>query len=311
MSELNLESFSELYLPLLSSALRDAPNGDAWRKILSDETVVARLHGVCDSLIDNAKRFNLTAITEPSAVVEKHAIDSLLPLVYLEEATGVFSEAATFPEAAFANAATSDATESEVGKYAPSRNISRKISPRLIDVGSGAGFPSLPLGAVLCDRGFKILAVDATAKKTRHIAETAEKIGVSGSFQTVAARAEELAHGNFGAKSEKAANASHNKLRESFGIATARAVAALPTLIELCGAFVEVGGYFVAMKGKCDEEIALAAPGAKKMGFAPCQKIEYRLPCGDARSIALYRKIRPTEIVYPRPFAKITAKPLG
>lgn len=295
MSELNFENFSGLYLPLLSSALRDAPNGDAWIKILSDQTVVARLHGVCDSLLDNAKRFNLTAITEPSAVVEKHVIDSLLPLVYLEEATGVFFEAAAL----------------EVGKYAPSRNISRKISPRLIDVGSGAGFPSLPLGAVLCDRGFKILAVDATAKKTRHIAETAEKIGVSGSFQTVAARAEELAHGNFGAKSEKAANASHNKLRESFGIATARAVAALPTLIELCGAFVEVGGYFVAMKGKCDEEIALAAPGAEKMGFAPCQKIEYRLPCGDARSIALYRKIRPTEIVYPRPFAKITAKPLG
>ena len=196
------------------------------------------------------------------------------------------------------------------GTESSESDISKKITRRVIDIGAGAGFPSLPLGSILCDRGYKFLAVDSTAKKVRHIAETAERIGISRSFQAISARAEDLAHGNMGAKSEKAANAAHNKLRESFGIATARAVAALPVLVELCGAFVEVGGYFASMKGKSDEEIAAAAGGAKKMGFEPCKKIEYCLPCGDTRSIALYRKIRRTEIIYPRPFAKITAKPL-
>lgn len=268
--------------------MKDAPDGERWREILSEDGVVTKLHLISDSLLDNAKRFNLTAIVEPSAVVEKHIIDSLLPLVYIEhEVGGIFLDGDT-----------------------ESGDISRKITRRMIDIGAGAGFPSLPLGSVLCDRKYKILAVDSTAKKVRHITETAERIGISRSFQAISARAEDLAHGNMGAKSEKAANAAHNKLRESFGIATARAVAALPVLIELCGAFVEVGGYFASMKGKSDEEIALAANGAKKMGFEPCRKIEYCLPCGDTRSIALYRKIRRTEIIYPRPFAKITAKPL-
>ncbi len=268
--------------------MRDAPRGAYWKEILSEDAVIGRLHLICDSLLDNAKRFNLTAIVEPSAVVEKHIIDSLLPLVYIEgEVGGIF-----------------------LREDASGEDISQKITLRVIDIGAGAGFPSLPLGSVLCDRGFKFLAVDSTAKKVRHITETAEKIGISGGFQAISARAEELAHGNYGVKSEKAANAAHNKLREAFGIATARAVAALPVLVELCGAFVEVGGYFASMKGKSDEEIASAANGAKKMGFEPCRKIDYALPCGDTRSIALYRKIRRTEIIYPRPFAKITAKPL-
>jgi len=288
MSDFNKDYFIELYHPLLESALNEAPDGDKWKGLLTEEDVVTRLHLICDSLLDNAKRFNLTAIVEPSAVVEKHILDSLLPLVYIEHETGLF----------LGEEKNSD------------EDISKKITRRIIDIGAGAGFPSLPLGSVLCDMGYKFLAVDSTAKKVRHISETAERIGISCSFQAISARAEDLAHGNFGVKSEKAAGAAHNKLRESFGIATARAVAALPVLIELCGAFVEVGGYFASMKGKSDEEIADAAGGAKKMGFEPCRKIEYALPCGDTRSIALYRKIRRTEIIYPRPFAKITSKPL-
>ncbi len=291
MSEFNREQFTELYFPLLETALAESPDDGTWKEIFSADEVVTRLHLICDSLLDNAKRFNLTAIVEPSAVVEKHILDSILPLVYIENETGCIL-----------GKHTADDTTGE--------RISRKISPRIIDIGAGAGFPSLPLGAVLCDRGYKFLAVDSTAKKVRHIAETAERIGISGGFQAISARAEDLAHGNMGAKSEKAANAAHNKLRESFGIATARAVASLPVLVELCGAFVEVGGYFASMKGKSDEEITDAAGGAKKMGFSPCKKIEYRLPSGDTRSIALYQKIRRTEIIYPRPFAKITAKPL-
>jgi len=290
MPNFTIEQFSALYLPLLETALNQAantnsasPTAGAWYDILSGEAVMRRLCEICGCLIENAKRFNLTAITEPSAVVEKHIIDSLLPLVYLS------------PYIKELNIAELSLTE-EKPKNSSGEDISKKITPRIIDIGSGAGFPSLPLGSVLCDKGFKILAIDSTAKKVRYIQETAEKIGISSAFQAESARAEELAH---------------TKLRESFGIATARAVASLPVLVELCGAFTEPGGYFAAMKGRCADEVEEAKEGCKKLGFAPCTVIEYALPCGDSRSIALYQKIRRTEIIYPRQYAKITAKPLS
>ena len=78
MSDFSREHFVELYGPLLEAALRDAPDGGRWREVLTEDGVVTRLHLISDSLLDNAKRFNLTAIVEPSAVVEKHIIEHQL-----------------------------------------------------------------------------------------------------------------------------------------------------------------------------------------------------------------------------------------
>lgn len=272
--------FSELYLPLLTAALAPMPSGPRWLTVLSAPALLSRLTQICVSLVANAARFNLTAITDPPAVVEKHILDSLLLLPHLEE--GVFPGKGVFPGNAL--------SPGHISHEAPS------LPSTVLDIGSGAGFPALPLASALSDFGFTVTALDSTAKKIRHIRETADQIDISPALITVTGRAETLAH---------------SPLRETFALVTARAVAPLPILVELAAAFVTPGGYFAAMKGHASEEVKDARRAAEKLGFAPCRLVEYALPCGDSRSLALYQKIRPTPGLYPRPYAKITAKPLA
>jgi len=121
---------------------------------------------------------------------------------------------------------------------------------RVLDVGSGGGFPALPLAAARPD--LRVVCLDATAKKMRFVAETAEKLGLA-NVSTMSARAEE---------------ASQNPIhRESFDCVVSRAVASLPILCELCLPFVKKGGLFVALKGeKAMEEREMAGNAAKKLG---------------------------------------------
>ncbi len=247
------EQFLTLYKPYTASL--PAP--------CAAEAAAARLWQICEKLMENNKKYNLTAITEPEAVVEKHIADSLLPLTYLVE-KGLLTPALALPD---------------------------KKMLRLIDVGAGAGFPSLPFAAVMPGETTRILAMDATAKKVHHITETAAFCGI-GHMSAVAGRAEELAVGG--------------KLRESFGIATARAVAELRILVELTAPFVAVGGYVIALKGsRGKEEIPAAAAIAKELGLGEPEVVEYTLPNGDGRMLVLYQKIKRTPIGYPRAYAKI------
>lgn len=167
----------------------------------------------------------------------------------------------------------------------------------ICDIGAGAGFPTLPAAAAsYCGAlpAFTVHSVDSTAKKIGHIKDTAAALGLSNVSGT-AGRAEELARG---------------KMRESFSIVTARAVSAMPVLIELAAPFVKVGGFFAAMKAHADEEIAAAAKGAEKLGFSAAETWEYTLPSGDLRSLVIYRKVKNTPDAYPRQYSKITSKPL-
>ncbi len=227
------------------------------------EEATTRLWRICEKLIENSKKYNLTAITEPEAVVEKHIVDSLLPLTILVE-KGILTPDLTLPG----------------GK-----------TLRLVDIGAGAGFPSLPFAAVLPGGLSRVLAMDATAKKVRHITETASFCGI-GHMNAVAGRAEELAVGG--------------KLRESFTIATARAVAELRILVELTAPFVAVGGYVVALKGsQVAEELPAAADIACTLGLGEPDVTEYTLPGGDGRALVLYPKVKRTPIAFPRAYAKI------
>ena len=226
------------------------------------EAAMGRLHTICEMLVENNRKYNLTAIVEPEAVVEKHIVDSLLPLGILVE-KGILTES---------------------------------LSPaaggmlRLIDIGAGAGFPSLPFAAVMPAESTRILAVDSTAKKVRHIAETAQAAGI-GHIASEAGRAEELSLG---------------RLRESFGIATARAVADLRILVELTAPFVVVGGYVAALKGsRAEEELDGAEKIAKILGLGEPDVTEYTLPCGDGRALVLYKKVGKTPDGYPRGYGKI------
>lgn len=164
----------------------------------------------------------------------------------------------------------------------------------ILDVGTGAGFPLLPWACALADENISLLGMDATGKKISHIKEVRDYASLS-HLDAIQARAEEAAS---------------TSIRESFTLVTARAVADLAVLIELCAPFVCVGGHFAALKGHADEEIARTSTAASTLGMELVRSIVYELPGGDMRSLVLYRKMRPTPQKYPRRYADIVKKPL-
>ena len=170
------------------------------------------------------------------------------------------------------------------------------IGATLLDVGCGAGFPSLPLAILRPD--LTVTALDATAKRVEFVRAAAERLSLS-NIRTVCARAEEYARGEG---------------REAFAAVTARAVANLRTLSELCLPCVEVGGLFLAMKAKsAAEELSEAAHAISMLG-GKCEREEsLTLTNGEeelSRTALLIRKLRKTPPEYPRAYARILKKPL-
>ena len=219
------------------------------------EEIARRMGAIVEQLLIDNEKFNLTAITDPEEIFYKHILDSVLC-------------AAALPDVA--------------GKS-------------LLDVGSGAGFPSLPIAAAWPD--LRVTAMDATAKKCMHMNDTAAAAQIS-NFVAVSGRAEEF---------------SRTKLyREQFDFVTARAVARLPILAELCLPFVRVGGCFIAMKGKtAPEELEDSIHGLQKLGGKVEDSRKYFVP-GDEnpRYLLTIRKISPTPAAYPRQYAQMAKKPL-
>lgn len=170
---------------------------------------------------------------------------------------------------------------------------------KVLDVGCGAGFPSLVL-AILCPSLF-VTALDATEKKARFVCETAELLGLE-NLTTLTGRAETLA-------------ARGNELRESFDVVTARAVARLPVLSELCLPFVSVGGVFLAMKGPAAErEAAEAARAIPQLGGRLEGVLSRTLRDGGTEpirhAVVEIRKVKTTPPEFPRSYARILKKPL-
>ncbi len=167
---------------------------------------------------------------------------------------------------------------------------------RVADIGCGAGFPSLPLA--ICRPDLRILSLDSTAKRIRYVAETAELLDCQ-NVEAVAMRAEEGGKGRY---------------RERFDVCTARAVAALPVLAELCLPFVRTGGKFLAMKARRgEEEWESAERAVHRLGGRLVARHNVTLCDGDEedeRLILEIEKVRPTPPEFPRAFAKITKSPL-
>ena len=168
---------------------------------------------------------------------------------------------------------------------------------KVIDVGCGAGFPTLPLAIVRPD--LKILAVDSTEKRINYVNDTAKALGLSG-VEAVAMRAED------GAKMPE--------YREKFDVATARAVAEMRVLTELCLGYVKVGGKFIAMKGKNAEfELNAAKRAIALMGGrgTVCEEITLK-GAGEVLThpLIVIDKKEKTPQSYPRVFAQISKKPL-
>lgn len=163
----------------------------------------------------------------------------------------------------------------------------------VIDVGTGAGFPGLPLR--LLEPSIRLTLLDAQGKRVDFLRTVCEELNLS-DVELVQGRAETYAA----------------ERREAFDVVTSRAVAALPMLSELCLPLARVGGAFLAMKAvNCDEELSAARTAIRTLG-GEVERVEaYDIPgCDVTRRLIVIRKTRPTPPTYPRAFAKIKKSPL-
>jgi len=183
--------------------------------------------------------------------------------------------------------------------FADSLTIARYIpvNATVIDVGTGGGFPTLPLAIARPD--LKITAIDSTAKKIAHVQNTAHMFGLDG-VKAIACRAEELAQ---------------TKARESYDVATARAVSELRILCELTLPFVKMGGTLIAMKGASGKkELEDASNAITKLGGSLIKQEHFTLKDQDGnqeeRYLFLIKKTAATPNNFPRQYAQILKKPL-
>lgn len=162
----------------------------------------------------------------------------------------------------------------------------------VVDVGSGAGFPGLPM-KIACP-SLRLTLLDSLQKRVQFLSETCALLGLD-DVRCLHARAEEAP-----------------ALRESFDAAVSRAVARLSVLAELCLPFVRVGGVFLAMKGPgAAEELAEASAAIEKLGGGAAEILPYEIPGAEqTRSVVRIRKLAPTPAQYPRRWAKIQKQPL-
>ena len=163
----------------------------------------------------------------------------------------------------------------------------------VVDVGTGAGFPGMPLQ--ILQPLAKLTLLDSLGKRINFLQEVCDALGLE-KTNCVHARAEEFAREH----------------RQAFDYATSRAVAALNVLCELALPLVKVGGAFLAMKSvDSDEELRQAKSAIAQLGGSVESVHDYTIPGTEVQHrLIIIRKIKPTPTTFPRPFAKIKKSPL-
>lgn len=219
-----------------------------------DDRQAAQFERFYRLVLDWNQRMNLTTITEPNDFAIKHIIDSLMIL-----------------------------------RAEPALD-----GRRVIDVGTGAGFPGLPL-KIFCP-SIRLTLLDSLNKRINFLTAAIEALELEG-VDCIHARAEDAAR---------------SELREAFDVVVARAVARLNVLTEYCLPFSRVGGKFIALKGSSvAEELDEARAAIKILGGRSLAPIDVTLPNGDPRSIVVIEKRTSTPIHFPRRAGIPDRKPLS
>lgn len=207
-------------------------------------------------LIEWNEKINLTAITQMDEVVTKHFVDSLALIKVVE-------------------------------------NLSEKEN-KIIDVGTGAGFPGIPL--IIAYPKLKITLLDSLNKRVKFLEEVIAALELT-NIEAIHGRAEDLGH--------------QNVSRETYDICVSRAVANISTLSEYCMPFVKVGGYFISYKsGKVEEELSAGKGAIKKLNGSIEKVISFKLPNTDERSFIKIKKEGKLNKIYPRKAGLPSKEPL-
>lgn len=236
-------------------------NIDKFQKALSkldielSDTQMDQFMVFYEMLIETNKVMNLTAITEFNEVIDKHFIDSL-----------------------------------ELVKAADLRK-----SLHIIDVGTGAGFPGIPLKIAFPE--LDIVLLDSLNKRVNFLNQVIEKLGLK-RIQAVHGRAEDYGRNPI--------------YREKFDLCVSRAVANLSTLSEYCMPFVQIGGYFIPYKsGKIQEELKNSERALSLLGGKIEKCTAYNLEDTDIeRSLIMIKKVEAIKKIYPRKAGKPSKEPL-
>ena len=221
--------------------------------IIIDATASLKFEAYFKKLVEVNEVMNLTSITDHDGVYNKHFLDSL----------------------------------------SIAKAIDLNKEQTLLDVGSGAGFPSIPLAIV--SNKISVTIIDALNKRISFLNDLAKELELD-NVKALHIRAEEYA----------------KEKRNFFDIVTARAVARLNILSELCLPLVKVGGYFIAMKSQdYKDELKEALNGIQILGGSVEATIPFELPDNQGfRTLIIIKKVKETNKKYPRVFARIKEKPL-
>lgn len=225
-------------------------------EIKLSEEQVGKFYKYYQLLIEWNSMMNLTAITKMDEVITKHFVDSLSLKKVIKD-------------------------------------LDQK-SYRLIDIGTGAGFPGIPLKIAFPE--IKVTLLDSLNKRVKFLNEVITVLGLK-DIEAVHGRAEDLAR--------------EDVSRETFDLCVSRAVANLSTLSEYCLPFVKVGGYFVPYKsGKLEEEMTAGKGAIKKLGGIIESVETFQLPNSDERSLVKVKKVAPINKKYPRKAGLPSKEPL-